>query len=83
MVRSGFLLENIYKKYLVDNKEYLVFDNIFLNIFSEEIIVILGESGCGKIMLFRILVGFENVISGNIYFFNNDKKCILKVGMVF
>ncbi|EFH06264.1 hypothetical protein HMPREF0220_2734, partial [Clostridioides difficile NAP08] len=48
MVRSGFLLENICKKYLVDNKEHLVLDNVSLNISSEEITVILGESGCGK-----------------------------------
>ncbi|PBH25437.1 ABC transporter ATP-binding protein [Clostridioides difficile] len=83
MVRSGFLLENIYKKYLVDNKEHLVLDNISLNISSEEITVILGESGCGKTTLLRILAGLENATSGNIYFFNNDKKCTQKVGMVF
>ena len=83
MVRSGFLLENIYKKYLVDNKEHLVLDNISLNISSEEITVILGESGCGKTTLLRILAGLENATSGNIYFFNNDKKCTPKVGMVF
>ena len=83
MVRSGFLLENIYKKYLVDNKEHLVLDNISLNISSEEITVILGESGCGKTTLLRILAGLENATSGNVYFFNNDKKCTPKVGMVF
>lgn len=83
MVRSGFLLENIYKKYLVDNKEHLVLDNISLNISSEEITVILGESGCGKTTLLRILAGLEKATSGNIYFFNNDKKCTPKVGMVF
>ncbi|MDC0805188.1 phosphate ABC transporter ATP-binding protein [Clostridium paraputrificum] len=83
MVRSGFLLENIYKKYLVDNKEHLVLDNISLNISSEEITVILGESGCGKTTLLRILAGLEKATNGNVYFFNNDKKSTPKVGMVF
>ncbi|AVD35368.1 ABC transporter ATP-binding protein [Clostridioides difficile] len=83
MVRSGFLLENICKKYLVDNKEHLVLDNVSLNISSEEITVILGESGCGKTTLLRILAGLENATTGNVYFFNNDKKCTPKVGMVF
>ncbi len=68
MVRSGFLLENICKKYLVDNKEHLVLDNVSLNISSEEITVILGESGCGKTTLLRILAGLENATTGNVYF---------------
>lgn len=79
----GYIIRNLYKSYKVDNEEYVVFSDIFLNIDRNYIIVILGESGCGKIILFRVIVLFEGINSGEIRFINDNKEYRFNVGFVF
>lgn len=83
MSKSGFFLDNISKKYIVNNKEYVVIKDIFLNILDDDITVILGESGCGKTTLLRILAGLENANEGEIKYLKENKKVSPKIGMVF
>lgn len=44
-----------------------VLSDIDLSILDGEFITLLGPSGCGKTTLLRILGGFENIDTGNIY----------------
>lgn len=61
----------------------MVLNNISLNISTEDITVILGESGCGKTTFLRIIAGLENVTSGEISYIKDNKEFKPKVGMVF
>lgn len=83
MYKSGFILKNISKKYLIDNTYHVIFSDISLNICKDEITVILGESGCGKTTLLKILSKLENIDSGEITYFNRNEEVTPKVGVVF
>lgn len=62
------LLENVSKKYYIDNKEILVLDNINLKINKRESFALVGPSGCGKTTLSRIIAGLEKPTTGKVYF---------------
>lgn len=83
MYKCGFVLKNISKKYLVDNTYHVIFNNVSLDICKDEITVILGESGCGKTTLLKILSNLETIDSGQIKYFNEDEEVTPKVGVVF
>lgn len=57
-------LKGVYKRYL--GGVIVVFD-FNLDIEDKEFIVLVGLFGCGKIIIFRMIVGFEEVIEGEIY----------------
>lgn len=57
-------LKGISKTY--DN-EVKVVKNIDLDIYEGEFLTILGASGCGKTTTLRMIAGFEDVSSGDIY----------------
>lgn len=59
-------LENIFKEF--DGETVL--DRINLSIKDKEFVTLLGPSGCGKTTTLRIIAGFENPTSGNVFFFN-------------
>ncbi|ALE04118.1 sn-glycerol-3-phosphate import ATP-binding protein UgpC [Bartonella ancashensis] len=63
-------LFNIKKQY--DN-DTLVINDLNLNIFDGEFLVIVGPSGCGKSTLLRIISGLEKITSGEIYI---DNECV-------
>lgn len=83
MSKNGFILKDVQKKYSIDNENHVVLDNISLEISSEEITVILGESGCGKTTLLKILSNLEKADKGEVSYFHKGKKINPKVGMVF
>ena len=83
MYKCGFVLKNISKKYLVDNTYHVIFNNVSLDICKDEITVILGESGCGKTTLLKILSNLETIDSSQIKYFNEDEEVTPKVGVVF
>lgn len=49
-----------------------VFSDLSLHIEAGEYVGIVGASGCGKSTLLKLLLGFEKVTSGKIYFDNQD-----------
>ena len=83
MSNSGSIIKKVCKNYEVNNEQHMVLNNISLNISTEDITVILGESGCGKTTFLRIIAGLENVTSGEISYIKDNKEFKPKVGMVF
>lgn len=65
-------VKNLTKKF--NNKTVL--NNISFEVKNGEFLSILGPSGCGKTTLLKILIGIENVTSGEII---KDKKNITKI----
>lgn len=63
---SGIKLIDIHKQYLVEDKNLQVLNGINLEIPENEITVILGQSGCGKTTLLRVVGELESYQSGHI-----------------
>lgn len=49
----------------------VILKHINLDIMDKEFVTILGPSGCGKTTTLRIIGGFLNPNSGDVYFENN------------
>ena len=60
-------LENVTKTY---EDGFTVLDNINLAVKHNEFVTLLGPSGCGKTTTLRIIAGFVNATSGDVYFEN-------------
>lgn len=58
-------VKNLYKKY--PNKKEYALSNVSFSIESGQLLSIIGESGCGKTTLMRILAGLEEKTKGNSY----------------
>ena len=69
---AGIELIDIHKTYRVDNREIPVLNGINLSLPAGRITVILGQSGCGKTTLLRILAGLEQPSSGKIMVNDRD-----------
>ena len=54
------------------NDKVEVLKGISFNITAGENVAIVGKSGCGKSTLVKLLLGFENPTSGNIFFDGQD-----------
>lgn len=50
-----------------------IFNNVNINIPDNKKIGIVGANGCGKTTLFKIILGLQDVDSGNISFFNKPR----------
>lgn len=83
MINTGFVIKNLYKKFYIEDDVHIVFSDISLEIHGDKITVILGESGCGKTTLLRILSNLDTADSGEVVYIENDKKITPKVGVVF
>lgn len=83
MSSSKYELKELTKTYEVNGQPHLVLDKISLNIYSEDITVILGASGCGKTTLLRIIAKLEEETSGYISFIKDGIEKKAKVGLVF
>ena len=83
MINTGFVIKNLYKKFYIEDDEHIVFSDISLEIHGDKITIILGESGCGKTTLLRILSNLDTADSGEVVYIENDKKITPKVGVVF
>ena len=63
-VKGNIKLENVCFKYIEDGP--LVLNNLSLEIHEGEYIAIVGKTGCGKSTLVRVLLGFEEPLSGTV-----------------
>lgn len=77
-------IKNIWKsfviKYLGGFKSYKItaLKDINLKIFSGEVVGIVGESGCGKTTLGKIILGIEKPDKGEVYWFGKNLKTMNK-----
>ena len=65
---ASVTLKNLSKKW----GPFIAVDNINLEIFDKEFLVLLGPSGCGKTTTMRMIAGLEQETTGEIYI--NDIK---------
>lgn len=83
MSNSKYIIDNVSKFYTINNEKHAVLKDLSLNISTDDITVILGESGCGKTTLLRIIANLEDVSSGEIKFIKDNEEVKPKVGLVF
>lgn len=58
----------------VSSKEMPILDNLSLNVFPGEFIILLGSNGCGKSSLLKVINGLFSPTSGTLHF---EKKNLL------
>lgn len=83
-VQPGMLSGDISIKNLVfryRNSDKYIFKNLNIEIKAGEFIALVGPSGTGKTTLFRLLLGFEEPLSGSISY-NNINLTTLKLSSV-
>ena len=71
-IKGNIKLENVSFRY--NENAPLVVDDLSLEIREGEYIAIVGQTGCGKSTLTRLLLGFEKPISGEIFFDGHNIK---------
>ena len=59
----------------------LILDDFSLKVKPGEYVAIVGKSGCGKSTLMRLLLGFEQPLSGGIYYDNYDLSKVDKASL--
>lgn len=59
-------IKNLKKNYYTKNGEIKAIDNISLEVFKNEFIVIVGTSGCGKSTLLNILCNLDKQTKGEV-----------------
>lgn len=61
-------IENLKKVYIKDKKEFVAVNNVNLHIKRGESVGLVGESGCGKSTIAKLITGIEKITDGNIFF---------------
>jgi nitrate/nitrite transport system ATP-binding protein len=71
---SGFLsIEKVDKVFpLPGKKEYVALRNVNLTIRENEVVAIIGHSGCGKSTILNLIAGLDEVSSGGIFLENRE-----------
>ncbi|HEY3485226.1 MAG TPA: ATP-binding cassette domain-containing protein, partial [Ilumatobacteraceae bacterium] len=67
-------IKNIVKQY---DDGFVAVDDVSLDIADGEFMILVGPSGCGKSTLLRMIVGLEDITSGDLLIDGervNDKK---------
>ena len=72
MKKTKLILENCVKEYRTGNEVVKVLDGVDLEVYENEFVIILGESGCGKTTLLNILGGIDNMDSGRLVYEDED-----------
>lgn len=73
-IEGKLTIKNLSFRY--DESQPLIYKNISLEINPGEVIGITGSSGCGKTTLFRILLGLEKPLDGQIFFDDTNMDII-------
>lgn len=69
-------LKNIYKSFPLDShSKVTALDNVSLSIYKGETLGIVGESGCGKTTLGRVIMGIYSCDKGTIRFNDSPLSC--------
>lgn len=83
-MRKRVLIKNLFKSFGEGTKKEIILDDLNLEIFSDEITVVVGKSGSGKTTLLRIMSGLDKDYKGDIeYFDENGELFSPKIGVVF
>ena len=77
-MQTQIKIENLTKSFRTANGEIKALDNISLEIFKSECVVIGGENGSGKSVLMSIIAGLEQSSSGTVQITDN-----VRAGLVF
>ena len=72
-------IKNLYKSF----GEKLIFDNFSLEIPEQKTTFIMGESGCGKTTLLRIIAGLDKEFKGEISSDFNRISCVFQEPRLF
>ena len=70
-------IKNLCKKYYTKEKEINAIDDISLDVYEGEFLVIVGPSGCGKSTLLNIIGDIDNKSNGEIIKKDNIKICYM------
>ena len=73
-IQGNIKLEHISFRY--NDTSPLVLNDLSLDIKEGEYLAIVGQTGCGKSTLVRILLGFEEPLEGNVYFDGKNIKTL-------
>ena len=85
-------VENLKKTYVKDKKKFTAVNNIDLEIKEGECVGLVGESGCGKSTIAKIVTNLEKSNEGNVYINNlniedfkhtKNKELYKQVQMIF
>ena len=85
-------IENLKKVYIKDKEEFTAVKNVNLEVKEGECVGLVGESGCGKSTIARIVTSLEKYTLGNIFINNvnieelknrKDKELYKQVQMIF
>ena len=77
-------LENICQSYVVQNGVKDAVENVSLEIYDNEFLVILGPGHCGKTVLMNMIAGLEKPVGGKIFLDGEEiHGSDQRIGMVF
>ena len=77
-------LENICQSYVVGNDVKDAVDNVSLEVYDNEFLVVLGPGHCGKTVLMNTIAGIEKPIGGKIFLEGEEVHgSDSRIGMVF
>ena len=71
-IKGNVKFENVSFKYIENGP--LILNNLSLDIKEGEYVAIVGQTGCGKSTLVRVLLGFEEPLSGRVLVDDHDIK---------
>ncbi len=67
-------LKDLKKVYPTPKGDYVVLENLNLQIMKEEFVTIIGHSGCGKTTMLSMIAGLNPISGGNIAILGNPVK---------
>ena len=73
-------LRNVVKEYASGEGKVRVLKGICLDIYPQEFLVILGESGCGKTTLMNIIGGMDSLTEGTMLVDGGGRKGFFSPG---